>query len=163
MSASSADVERDFSSASNLVTKRRTRMDPCFVELVLLLHLNSALLPPYDRVPDLRNLDRATQYVPRRFKDRALFKKYLALDPYKPVEDEEEEEMAEEMAREKMARASGGSGGGPAGPSAPTGSSANAAAVGGRGDEDDDEDDEENDDDDEDEMEEEEEEEVGSN
>jgi hypothetical protein len=95
VSASSADVERDFSSASNLVTKRRTRMDAAFVEMVLLLHLNINLLPPYECVADLGSLENAMDYVPRRFKDRSMFTKYLALDPYKPEEDEEEEEMAD--------------------------------------------------------------------
>eukprot|EP00952_Eustigmatos_sp_NYUAD-ZCMA_P014657 56925-Eustigmatos_ZCMA.PRE.3 len=100
VTAGAAQIERDFSSASNLVTSRRTRLDAAFVEMTLLLHLNGHDVAAFDGLPSFEKIPILTESeakaaVPRRFTDPQLFAEYLALDffqvhPEDEAEDEEE-------------------------------------------------------------------------
>eukprot|EP00952_Eustigmatos_sp_NYUAD-ZCMA_P003418 14926-Eustigmatos_ZCMA.PRE.1 len=59
--AGAAQIERDFSSASNLVTRRRTRLNAAFVEMTLLLHLNGNEVAAFDGLPPMENIPRLTE------------------------------------------------------------------------------------------------------
>jgi hypothetical protein len=102
----SADLEADFSSASNLVTKRRSRLDAALVEVCLLLHLAPESIPSFERIKVLSEAQ-AKEVLPRRIMDRQKFREYLALDAFQSsvIEGEQEQE-------EIQGRGVGGAGGG---------------------------------------------------
>jgi len=51
MPGGAAALERDFSIASNLLTVHRARLDPVYVEMNMILHMNIDKIPPVSQSP----------------------------------------------------------------------------------------------------------------
>ena len=80
---SSAVLERDFSVVSNLLTAKRSTLDPYWVEMTMLLHCNIGEFPSF--IPTLSK-DEVVKKLPKRFKDP----RFIPLHVDRPVADAEE-------------------------------------------------------------------------
>ena len=63
---SSAVLERDFSVVSNLLTAKRSTLDPYWVEMTMLLHCNQECIPQF--IPKLTK-EQVKKRLPKRFTD----------------------------------------------------------------------------------------------
>ena len=79
---SSAVLERDFSVVSNLLTAKRSTLDPYWVEMTMLLHCKGEF-PSF--IPTLSK-DEVVKKLPKRFKDP----RFIPLHVDRPVADAEE-------------------------------------------------------------------------
>ncbi|CAN0293178.1 unnamed protein product, partial [Ectocarpus sp. 4 AP-2014] len=64
--AGAAQVERDFSSCANLLTRNRSRMDTYWVEMVMFLHSNMERIPDFKDIPVIAAKD-IHKCLPPRF------------------------------------------------------------------------------------------------
>eukprot|EP00752_Nemacystus_decipiens_P004395 g4017.t1 len=64
--AGAAQVERDFSSCANLLTRNRSRMDTYWVEMVMFLHSNLEHIPAFKNIPIIDAKD-VHKCLPPRF------------------------------------------------------------------------------------------------
>ncbi|CAB1114869.1 unnamed protein product [Ectocarpus sp. CCAP 1310/34] len=63
--AGAAQVERDFSSCANLLTRNRSRIDTYWVEMVMFLHVNYKRIPAFKDIPMIAAKDIRTCLPPR--------------------------------------------------------------------------------------------------
>ena len=79
MPGGAAALERDFSIASNLLTVHRARLDPAYVEMNMLLHMNIDKIPPVSQIPQLSDKE-VRDAIPKRLQNGEDFKKFSRLD-----------------------------------------------------------------------------------
>ena len=79
MPGGAAALERDFSIASNLLTVHRARLDPAYVEMNMLLHMNIDKIPPVSQIPQLSD-NEVRDAIPKRLQNGEDFKKFSRLD-----------------------------------------------------------------------------------
>jgi hypothetical protein len=79
MPGGAAALERDFSIASNVLTVHRAQLDPAYVEMTMLLHMNMDKIPPLSQIPELSKKE-GEDAVPRRLRNKEDLEKFQDLD-----------------------------------------------------------------------------------
>jgi hypothetical protein len=79
MPGGAAALERDFSIASNVLTVHRAQLDPAYVVMTMLLHMNMDKIPPLSQIPELSKKE-GEDAVPRRLRNKEDLEKFQDLD-----------------------------------------------------------------------------------